>query len=786
MHPPCRFSCILLLVCLLVPPAWLRAVAPANDQCSGAQVVPGQGPFPYWTTVVDITDATIVNDPSEPQSCEFGFSDTASRSVWYRFAPTESGPYLFSVCDDGDPPADTTVSDTIMAVYTSAGGCAGPFTEVANGCNDDFCGPFGLQSGQLLDLLAGTTYYIVIWQYDDEPPAAGQSSLQLVIKPSVVPDNDLCANAEELLLHRPVRGSTIGAVNDYQIANFACFTGIGQIGSVADGQDVVFRFVSPEDGVYSIKAFGYSGLSDLVIYVAESCPTGASPINVLDCLGAANRNPVSSAESVVCLPLAASQEVFVFVDEDGVTAGSTFLIEVALCIPETEPNNNPETSNFIRSGMTGSLGSAGDVDMFSLGIPPYGARVFALLDAEAANLPDFDLRVTTESDTLEFDNDDNDSFFGDSGPNIGGTPLRGEPGFLRVNFSGPVAVEPYLLYAVVQPPSAEAIPEVEPNGTLVAAQSAALNYFQGSLAGPSPSQDVDYYRFNAAAGDLIFLSLDADPTRDATPINARLELQDGTGNSLLTVNDLNDSSTTDLTSGTLNAYSPSSPAESIAYRTPEDGVFYARVSIDASSSGDLAAGDYLLSISLNCYVGSGGTNHPPAPFDLQPEGAAVRGEPIGFTGRVADRDLHQLQTVAIDWGDGAGLTTLANVGTGLPFATNHVYASTPPGPDGSAYTVTVVAEDPYGVRGTNTASIVVLRVQPARFLSVAYGGIGAVQMSLVGSPQEFYQVWASTNFQTWTLIGSATADASGAFTVTDLSQPKPTQRFYRAVSPATP
>ena len=759
-----------------------RAQAPANDLCSGAQVLSGAGPFPIWSAVVDITEATLVGNPPDPATCQNGFNSDASRSVWYRFSPVQSGPYLISLCSEA--PTLTTVEDTILAVYTSAGGCSGPFTEVAGGCNDDFCGPDGFQSAVILDLQAGSTYYLVVWQYDDLPPASGMSSVQVLIKPFFKPANDRCADAEEVFLNRPVRGATIGAIDDYQIVNFACYTGIGHTGSIADGGDVVYRFTAPTDGLYSFKTLDYSDLSDLVVYVASSCPGGTPPVSVLDCLGAANRNPVSTAESVVCLPLAASQEVFIFVDEDGLTGGSSFILEVTRCIPDAEPNNDPETANLIVSGLTGSLAAINDVDMFTLGVPPAGARVFAMLDAEAANLPDFDLRVTEVTNTLEFDDDDNDTFFGGTAPNVAGTPLPGGPAFLRVNFSGPAWVEPYRLYATVQPAITDATPEVEPNGQRVSAQTAANNYFVGSLAGPSPSQDADYYQFSAQAGDLIFVSLDADPLRDNTPINARMELQNDLGETLVMVSDSNETSITNRTTGTLGGFAPNSPSEGIIHRTSTGGVFFVRISIDPDGSGMKAEGDYLLSIAINCYVGSGGVNRPPMPGDFSSNAPVLPGETVTLSGSVADPDLSQFQTLTIDWGDGTGLTTVTNVGTGLPFAADHVYAGPPPGSDGSSYPVIVIAEDIDGGRGTNTTGIVVLRVQEARFLSVRYLEPSTVEMTLMGTPSELYEVWASSDFTNWSFVVSATAQLDGMFTITDNDQPKPAQRFYRAVAPA--
>ena len=153
-----------------------------------------------------------------------------------------------------------------------------------------------------------------------------------------------------------------------------------------------------------------------------------------------------------------------------------------------------------------------------------GSRVFAMLDASAAKVTDFDLRVTTTNTVLQYDNKSNDILFGDLAPNTAGTPLTSSPAFLRVNAAS--ANEPYRLYAVVQPPLAAATVEVEPNNTLATAGSSPINYFYGNLSGPAPSADVDVFVFNASEGDLIFVSLDGDPLRNNTPIDAQLELLD--------------------------------------------------------------------------------------------------------------------------------------------------------------------------------------------------------------------------------------------------------------------
>src|SRR6185503_9671462 len=72
-----------------------EAAAPVNDRCAGAILISSNGPFPYFTAPVDISEATLVNDPGVP-SCQ---SDV-SRSVWYVFRPVVTDVYRFSTCGE--------------------------------------------------------------------------------------------------------------------------------------------------------------------------------------------------------------------------------------------------------------------------------------------------------------------------------------------------------------------------------------------------------------------------------------------------------------------------------------------------------------------------------------------------------------------------------------------------------------------------------------------------------------------------------------------------------------
>jgi hypothetical protein len=676
------------------PPRTTPLAPPSNDTCGGAVVIPAGGPFPHLTAVTaDITDATVTGDPPLP-SCQ----NNVSRSIWYTFNPSTTTQYTISTCtSDGTA---TTVRDTVMAIYTSSGSCGGPFTEVpsvgiSTGCGDDECVAEDFQAVIATQLNSGTQYYIVVWQFGGAAPLAGQTAVQLHIGQTIAPVNDNCAGALTLTLDQPLGGTNVAAGNDYQLSGAGCFTGVGQNPTTAAGRDAVYSFTAPSAGNYSFKATNYNSLGNLVLYVATSCPAGSPPVTVGTCLAAANRTNFRSSEEVSCVALSSGQQVFVFVD-DGLASseGSSFTIEVNLCTREAESNNTPATANALACGIEGSITPIGDADFYSLGTPASGSRVFALVDGVAGNGTDFDLRVTTTTDTLEYDDSNNDAQFGSFSPNVAGTPLSGLPSFIRVSYLDPDVIEPYRLYAVVQPPSASAASETEPNNTFLTANSATGNYFSGSLVGPAPSTDVDFFSFTANAGDLIFLSLDGDPLRNGTPINAALELIAGDGTTtLIAVNDSGPTSSTAVGVG-LTAITPFSPAEGLVFRATTTGTFYARVSIGTIFS-SVGAGDYLLSISRNCFAGTTPTigtiglyDPTPSAFFLKNSNSAGPADLVFPYGPGASG----WTPIAGDWnGDGVDTVGLYNPTTSTFFLKNTNSAGPadlvfPYGPAGAGWT----------------------------------------------------------------------------------------------------
>ncbi|MEA2479276.1 MAG: hypothetical protein QOJ07_1198, partial [Thermoleophilaceae bacterium] len=595
---------LLTLAAVLLFVARAQAAPPGNDLPANAESIP-DGPFPARSsTTADITGATTTDDPPAP-SCQ----GSVSRSVWFKFTPSQTASYRIS--DAADGPTSTTVDDTILAAYTSPGGSsAGPFTELPtagdqDGCDDDSAVTEALQSQLRTRLDAGTTYYFVVSQFGTAVPTTGNTAVQLLVDKVSQPANDLADGAAPLRLNRPVTGDATLAADNYTLSGAGCFNGPGQTASTAPGRDEVYRFVAPSTDTYRFRVQSLDG-SNAVLYVASSLPTGAGPADVPDCLRAANRTTGATAISEQAAPVALieGQVAYVVVDYATAGTGGRFDLVAERDRTESEPNDTPATAGPRSCGLGGSINPAGQADFLSLGSTAAGARVFALADGGSSMSGDFDMRATTATDTLEYDDTNADVPFGLVAPVIAGTPLPGGDAYLRLSmFTATLVGDPYRLYSVVQPPIAQATPETEPNGTPAAANDSPIDYVSGTLAGPGPSSDVDVYRFAAPAGSVVFLGLDGDPLRDATPLNGRLELLDSTGTRILGVNDNGAISNTTASPGTLTGTTPTAPAEGLAVRVPDSGTFFARVSGGATTP-TAGSGDYLLSIAVDCQPGA--------------------------------------------------------------------------------------------------------------------------------------------------------------------------------------
>ncbi|MBX7222139.1 MAG: pre-peptidase C-terminal domain-containing protein [Blastocatellia bacterium] len=680
-------------------------VPPGNDMCAGAVNIPATGPFPFLTSIVDITEATATND--QLPTCTFGGAANATFGVWYTFTPNTTTNYTIETCS---ATTGTTVNFTVLGLYTSAGACAGPFTQIA--CNDGGCSSG--KSTITQSLTAGTTYYILAAKSGTGAPTAGQTSMQVRVSQILPPANDTCAGAIALTLDTEATGTfNQVATNDYIVNSTACFTNntVTNTANTSPGRDLVYSFTAPTAGNYNIRVAETVSGNNLVLYAATSCPaaTPGTPVDVTTCLVAVNRNGNSSVptaiEELTCVPLTSGQQIFLFVDETAatITTPYSFTIEVTRCSTETASNDTPATATALTlpaCNIRGALTPAADVDFFSLGTPANNSRVFAVVEGVAANSTDFDLRVTTDTVAIEYDDNDNDIRFGGNSPNIEGRVLTGVPSYLRVSHFSGSAAEPYRLFAVVQPPgggfgSSSATEEVEPNNTTAQANSAANNFFHGTVA----SGNVDVFSFTATAGNTLFVGLDSNPSRSAQAANFDLDLLDSAGNIIFTAADTQSANVTSGTgSGTLTANFPRSPAEAILYRVPTSGTYFIRV-VPTSGSGD-----YLLSIFPGCAPVAPPANTAPT---FTPASAISRqqGSPAGAAvtvGTAADAETAagSLTVTQIAGGTATGITV-----TGITNSNGTITAMVAAGCTATGGTVRFQVTDGGGLTGTGDVTV---------------------------------------------------------------------------------
>lgn len=607
----------------------------ANDECSGSQAIPGAGPFPYLTTTVNIGANTDTGDPAT--TCGLG-GNAAQGAAWWVFNPTVTDFYTFNDCPSLAP--GTTHDDTIIQIFTSSDStCAGVMTGVPQGtaCSDDAgtCPGVPFLSSALALLNAGTNYYILVWNWAAPPPSA---DVQIHVRKGLPPPaNDTCVAPTPLPLNRTVFGTLLGSDNNYSLSDASCYTGVAQnpLGFCnASGGDVVYEFTPPADGLYSIRARVRSGTGNLALYTTTTCPAGFGPIACPGGAVAANRNVTTanfeSREDVSCQFMTANVPVYAIVDQCLPVTGGNFTIEAMPCFPETEPNDTTGTANAGPyagvSPVIGSVDPAADVDFFSLGTPPAGSRVFAWVETNSltnvavppnpvgTNSGDLDLRVTTGTDTLEYDEQDVDNEHGRLSGAIAGRRLTGVPAYLRINHrTGLQAAEPYHLYSTVQPPGFDAYgssasPESNEgiNDDFPGAEAAGNYFFAASSFNTT---DIDFFEICASVGDLIAMQVDNDPTRtDVIPGRTLL-----TGFSAVTGGQLGPYSTinnpgsqvsnTTSGAGSLTATTPFSPSEAFSWRAEYSGPHYGYVDMRAFPVAVNGA-DYFFSATINGQNGS--------------------------------------------------------------------------------------------------------------------------------------------------------------------------------------
>jgi len=625
---------------------------PSNDDCSGALVIP-DGPYPLSTTPENISEAT-------PQGADEGILIyPIDNTVWYSFTPSQTGFYTFSTCA-GAGAGGSTVYDTVIGLFASTGGSCPPVSPALN-ANDTGAGcpaavpgspPYVDQSTMSAVLTGGQTYLVVVGHYSDGGSVdAPWQDVTLLVTLAFPPANDTCSAPTPLALNRVTNGTTAGAQNDYRSdSSAACFSGVGQTGTTAAGIDSVFSFTAPADGSYSVRYVQDDSAASLrgqnpVLYASDSCPAPAPAGPVVPCLKGANRitDQVSGnqnrSEELDCMPLTAGQTIYVYFDDRNAgNAGGPLGLEVTECHRESEPNDTTAQANIPGCFETGTINpgdsyacvggtnpgvactpsvsvctgggvcafqSFGDADFYSLGQPPAGSWVFAAVDAVAANNGDFEMRITNETDTLQYDNDDGTSQVSANAPVIGGAPADGNPLYARISFRGGIASEPYHLYTRVETgaPQLEAAEPPSNFSFYYANPITNGGFVRGSN---SSASDGDCFKFIANEGDNIAMFTNNNPDRLSGGINNTWPiLYDLLGGPPTATRFTGQVTRNNLTAspGTLTGTTPSVVSQFWDYRARYTGVYMVCYYPDSGAPSNPSGAfplPYAGSISLNC------------------------------------------------------------------------------------------------------------------------------------------------------------------------------------------
>ena len=324
-------------------------------------------------------------------------------------------------------------------------------------------------------------------------------------------------------------------------------------------------------------------------------------------------------------------------------------------VGEVEDNGTSATANALGGTNVvahGHIFPVADLDFWSIQVTG-GDRVYAAtMSAFAASSTSGDTVIDLyDSDgTTLIETDLDDGSFGSTASSIAGAVVPGAGAktvYLRVkNNSATARTLPYHLHVRVQ--SGSPATEVEVNDTTGTATALPASGWISGTRGTTT--DVDYFSFTVNAGDTAYLSLDANPERDAIPAaggwDARLGVF-GTfgdlGNLILVVND----------TSTGSATNPRSEAMFMTFQT--GGTYYAYVD-STVASGD-ATYTYQLSVSIhpatdegvNCttYSSSDVPKTIPAAGGVVSSTISVPGNPT-----IADLDvsieLNHLQMADID------------------------------------------------------------------------------------------------------------------------------------------
>lgn len=273
---------------------------PANDNCADAEAI-GEVTDLAFTTEMATTDG-----PNHPDDCVSSGStpDSIFNDIWYAYSPTFTGWVEWTMCG-------SATFDTKIAVYGPMASCP-----VANEdlyvCSEDAGGCAGATSAVSFEVTMGETYLLRLGGYGDGGPGESGTGTFTVAEtdpPPPAPDNDMCADAIEVMLGENIPFNSINANTDGpDHPDASCFA----FGNDLVNSDIWFYWVAPNTATIELST------CDLVFFDSRLAVYAAAPG---DC-------PLADEDLVACNDDGAGCSGFTSLLSFDATAGETYLIRV--------------------------------------------------------------------------------------------------------------------------------------------------------------------------------------------------------------------------------------------------------------------------------------------------------------------------------------------------------------------------------------------------------------------------------------------------------------------------
>ncbi|HIG10081.1 MAG: hypothetical protein ABGY71_11840 [bacterium] len=324
----------------------------ANDSCTTAVAIAGQGNFPY-----DSTGATTGLEGQTEVSCSSFGTSAVDNDIWFDWTADATGQATISTC--------SAIFDTKIASYP-AGGCPAAGSSLA--CNDDTC---GLQSQISFPVTNATVYGLQIGTFPGT--AGGVASMDILISAPLANDDCGAPTAVAGQGSFPFNNGTATTGVEGQ-TELACYS----FGTSAINNDVWFNWTADATGLATVSTCSVAFDTRLAVYPSGGCPVAGSSI--------ACNDDTCGLQSEIQFPAVAATTYLLQVGNFPGTVGGLGTFDVFIAGP-SEPGtafcfctalNAPCANGGAAGNGCDNGASIGGANLTASGVPTVGADTLVL------------------------------------------------------------------------------------------------------------------------------------------------------------------------------------------------------------------------------------------------------------------------------------------------------------------------------------------------------------------------------------------------------------------------